>query len=142
MTSDESRNVLTEVSRDVAADPISTALLLTSAEALEWWPGLRVERGAAELGLVVPAILTAGRSAESVDIEALPPRRTPTAFVASFRVTGGSYGPTEGAVTLARQPAGTRATVQLDSPRGDLEPSARRFLSRLAKAAEGRASAA
>lgn len=140
----------TEVSRDLAADPVSAALLLTTRAALEWWPGLRIVRGGsvggdgdgdgADVGVggggAVPATLSAGRSVETVGIEALPPRRTATAFVAAFRVTGGSYGTTDGAVTLVRRPDGTRATLRLAGPRDDLEPAARRFLSRLAKAAE------
>jgi hypothetical protein len=87
-----------EVVRDLAADPVSAALLLTSSTALEWWPGLRLERGTGEGG-AMPVTLTSGRQSELVGIEALPPQRTATAFVARFRVSGGSYGTTDGAVS-------------------------------------------
>lgn len=137
MTEDRTR---LEVSRELAAEPVSAALLLTSATALEWWPGLRVDRR--EVGGTLAATVATGRTAEAVDIQALPPHRTPTAFVAGFRVTGGSYGTTDGAVTLIRRADGTHATLALEGPRADLEPAARQFLRRLAKAAETRSTAA
>jgi hypothetical protein len=123
----------------IAADPLSTALLLTSHDALRLWPGL-------ELGESTPsgqtAVIAVGRRGEDVVIAALPPRRTPTSFVAGFRVVGGSFQTTEGAVTLDYAPGGTLARIVLDGPRDDLDAPARRFLGQLARRAESRSSAA
>ena len=114
-----------EVSRDVAADPAGAALLLTTSEALRWWPGLRV--GPRDGEQAVAATIGSRRALERVRIEALPPRRTPTSFVARFQVSGGSYDRTDGVVTLVRHGAGTRATLALAGPRTDLVDPARRF---------------
>ncbi len=128
-----------QVSRDLAADPTGAALLLTSADALRWWPGLKVD--AREGGHTLAVTVASRRTLERLHIEALPPRRTPTSFVARFQVSGGSYDRTDGAVTLVRHGDGTRATLALDGPREDLAVPARRFLDGLAKAAESRAAA-
>jgi hypothetical protein len=148
------------VSRRIAADPTSTALLLAGPIALELWPGVRrvaevggrvlVETDLEREGAVVPvaAIVTAE-----------PPHRTPTAFVTRFSWTSSMLSPVSGVLTLSYAPGGngtpsTRAALQLELEQpadGDARTASRAavlsamaegFLDNLAGAAEQRRSAA
>lgn len=125
--------------RIIAADPLSTALLLTATPALEMWPGLELtgRRGPAVLARVDHA-----GELTPVEVVALPPRRTTAAFVTDFRIRGGQFAQTTGSLRLSSAPGGTRATLSLDTPARALEAPARRFLARLARTAERRSSAA
>ena len=130
------------VERQIAADPVSTALLLTSPSAPEWWPGLHVtDRSGSRLR----AVLSSHGDDACLELEALPPRRTPTSFIAHFTVYGGPFDPdtgSDGTVVLSYAQDGTHVAFTLDDPQGDLEADARRFVANLARAAERRASAA
>jgi hypothetical protein len=149
----------TRVTRRISADPTSTALLLAGPAALELWPGVR--RVGTEAGrLLVEAEVAVSRSeAErrptSVTVRALPPRRTPTAYVTRFSWTGPEVPDTEGQLTLAYAPTGhgtpvTHAVLTLDSDGVDdsrldlldLAVLAEGFLRNLARAAESRSRAA
>src|SRR3982751_2102172 len=93
----------TRVTRRIAADPTSTALLLAGPTALELWPGVR--RVAVVGGrTVVETELPAQRLAAS-SVRALPPRRTPTAYVTRFEWAGPGLPETTGELTLAYAPA-------------------------------------
>ena len=76
----------TRTTRQIAADPTSTALLLTGPAALELWPGVTRVGEAGGLALVETDLPSARRTAATV--RALPPRRTPTAFVTRFTWSG------------------------------------------------------
>lgn len=148
--------VRTRVTRRIAADPTSTALLLAGPSALELWPGVRrVGRGggAVEAELASPRPQDGGATAATV--RALPPRRTPTAYVTRFTWDGPDLPGTVGQLTLAYAPSGhgtpvTHAVLTLDSTGLDvsrldqlaLAGLAEQFLANLARAAEGRSRAA
>ncbi|MDQ6649919.1 MAG: hypothetical protein M3Z02_07380 [Actinomycetota bacterium] len=147
-------------SRTMAADPSSVALLLAGPAAVELWPGVRRVAGidgritmVAELAPPAQAALTA-----PLTLRARPPRRTPTAYLLRFEVSGRGLPELLGNLTLHFAAAGahnvTRATLDVDyalpaeellgalSVRRLLERSATGFLDRLAAAAESRALAA
>ena len=112
------------VDRLIAADPTGAALLLAGRTALDLWPG--------------------------VDFQ--PPRRLPTSYVTTFRVSGEGLPATDGRVTLTRSwdapHAGTRAVLTLAWEGGDARVGAAframagGFLANLAEAAEQRSFAA
>jgi hypothetical protein len=143
----------TRVTRRIAADPTSTALLLAGPAAFELWPGVR--RVADVNGrVVVETELTAGR-AVAASVRALPPRRTPTSYVSRFEWAGPGLPQTTAELTLGYGPSaagelGTHAALVLDSAglersaldQQALEAMARAFLGNLARAAELRAHAA
>jgi hypothetical protein len=146
-------SVRTRATRRIGADPTSTALLLAGPTALELWPGVRRvgEVGGralveAELDAHVPA---------AASVRALPPRRTPTAYVTRFAWTGPALPVTDGELTLTYVPGAdgtpsTHAVLTLDSREveasrvgaGELSAMAEGFLANLARAAESRSRAA
>lgn len=167
----------TRVARRIEADPTSTALLLAGPAAVELWPGVR-RVGELDGRLLVttepvpddvpdPVRTPPGTL---VAVSALPPRRTPTAYVTQFSWSpAGLLGPTgragspaagpavRGRLTLAYAPTGdgtpvTHAALELDTaPTGGgaavpdlptLTAMAERFLDNLARAAELRNRAA
>ena len=141
------------VSRRIAADPTSTALLLAGPTALELWPGVR--RVSEEGDRVLVETDLAPGEPTSAAVRALPPRRTATAYVTSFEWSGTGLAPTRGTLTLAYAPAGdgTLAThaalalspTQVPDSRLDerrLRGLAEAFLANLARAAESRNQAA
>lgn len=127
------------IARILGADPVSTALLLTGTDSLRWWPGLVVTDVAAG---VVHATVTHGGRSSAVTLRVMPPRRTGTAFLTRFAVSGGEFGQTQGGLELRYCPAGTRAVLEVDGPAEALTVPGRRFLAHLAHAAEKRSSAA
>ncbi len=142
---------LVRVERLIAADPTSTALLLAGPAALDLWPGLERVGELDRRLRVVTELPGAGRSRRAtVLVRALPPRRTPTAFVTRFGFAGEGLPDTDGLLTLAYQgrlgaPVATHAVLELRSaqpgPEG-LHSLAAGFLANLAVAAEERAFAA
>lgn len=146
----------TRVARRIGADPTSTALLLAGPAALELWPGVR---RVGEVGgrVLVEADLdpAAEGRATAASVRALPPRRTPTAFVTRFAWTGPGLPVTDGVLTLGYAPGSdgapsTSAELALHSTGiagsrlapGDLQAMAEGFLDNLARAAESRSRAA
>lgn len=143
----------TRVTRRIAADPTSTALLVAGPTAFELWPGVR--RVADVSGrLVVETNLPEGR-AVAASVRALPPKRTSTAYVTRFEWIGPGLPATSGELVLAYAPTAggevaTHAALVLDSTieEGsalschDLEAMATAFLVNLARAAELRSHAA
>jgi hypothetical protein len=161
------RPARTRVVRRIDADPTSTALLLAGPTAVDLWPGaLRV--GERDGRLLVDASPAAVRDAEHAPlrlaVRALPPRRTPTAYVTLFEWQPLPDGPAvpaaAGRLTLAYAPTAdgspvTHAVLELDpadDPSDDagtgllgpaqLERLAEGFLDNLARAAETRNRAA
>lgn len=143
----------TRVTRLIAADPTSTALLLAGPTAFELWPGVR---RVAEVGgrMVVETELAPDRPA-AASVRALPPRRTPTSYVSRFAWTGPGLPPTTAELVLGYAPTAdgetaTHAALVLDSDdvadsavdSAVLEEMARGFLVNLARAAEQRSHAA
>ncbi len=149
------------VERTIAADPTSTALLLAGPTAMELWPGLRrVET--AEHHVMAEADVPAWRNRPaSVTVRALPPRRTPTAYVTEFNFSGPGVPATTGVLTLTHEPGAggetaTSALLRLDTSPFDgagavldkirvtrsLRGMAEGFLDNLAEAAEQRSTAA
>ena len=143
----------TRVTRRIAADPTSTALLLAGPTAFELWPGVR---RVAEVGgrMVVETDLTPERLA-AASVRALPPQRTPTSYVTRFEWTGTGLPTTSAELVLGYAPTaegdvGTHAALVLDSSdfedtgmtASQLEAMARGFLENLARAAELRSHAA
>ena len=143
----------TRVTRRIAADPTSTALLLAGPTALELWPGVR---RVADVGgrTVVETELPEQRVA-AASVRAQPPQRTPTAYVIRFEWAGPGLPETTGELTLAYAPASggeltTHAALVLDSSGFDpdvldsraLTAMAEGFLDNLARAAEARNHAA
>ncbi len=137
----------------IAADPTSTALLLAGPTAFELWPGVRRVADIAG-AVVVETDLAVGRSV-AASVRALPPRRTPTAYVTRFTWVGPGLPATTGELVLSNAPAavGERATLAaLELTCEDLAHSAldataldqmaRAFLANLARAAELRNRAA
>jgi hypothetical protein len=143
----------TRVTRRIAADPTSTALLLAGPTAFELWPGVR--RVAAVSGrMVVETELSPDRRA-AASVRALPPQRTPTSYVTRFEWAGPGLPATHGELTLGYAPTGegevgTHAALVLDSSGFEgsalssraLEVMAAGFLANLARAAELRSHAA
>lgn len=143
----------TRVTRRIAADPTSTALLLAAPAAFELWPGVR---RVADVGgrVVVETDLAQERTA-AASVRALPPKRTPTSYVSRFEWAGPGLPTTAGELTLGYAPTGdgevgTHAALVLDSAglegsaldRRALEAMATGFLANLARAAEQRSHAA
>jgi hypothetical protein len=143
----------TRVTKRIAADPTSTALLLAGPTAFELWPGVR---RVADVGgrMVVETELPAQRTA-AASVRALPPRRTPTAYVSRFDWAGPGLPETSAELTLAYAPGpdgdiSTHAALVLESEGFDpdvLDPRAlttmaEGFLANLARAAELRSTAA
>jgi hypothetical protein len=136
------------LSRQVAAEPASLALLLAGPTAVELWPGAR---RVGEFGdrFTVQADFPDGEPGE-VHLKALPPHRTPTSFVIRFAYSGGGVPRTDGTITLTSQGNGsTRAQLTLHWEGGidrllreDTERKAASFLDTLARTAEQRSSAA
>lgn len=143
----------TKVTRRIQADPTSTALLLAGPGALELWPGVR---RVGEVGgrALVEAALDPATPQTAATVRALPPRRTPTAFVTRFEWAGPGLPITTGELTLAYVPGesapSTAASLLLhshgvDGSRVDasaLTAMAEGFLDNLAGAAEQRSTAA
>jgi len=142
------------VTRAISADPTSTALLLAGPTAMDLWPGLR-RVGEAEGRVLVEAELNQGEMATFGAVRALPPRRTPTAYVTRFETTGPDLPRAQGTLTLGydQDDEGVSATVarfEVDveglEASGLSEPSLRAlvrgFLDNLAEAAESRSDAA
>ncbi|MDX6265970.1 MAG: hypothetical protein QOD70_710 [Frankiales bacterium] len=147
------RATRTRVTRRIAADPTSTALLLAGPSALELWPGVR---RVADVGgrMVVETQLPARRTS-AASVRALPPRRTPTSYISRFEWAGPGLPETTAELTLAYAPGadgelGTHAALVLDSHGFDpdvldtraLNAMAEGFLANLARAAEQRSHAA
>ena len=143
----------TRVTRRIAADPTSTALLLAGPTAFELWPGVR---RVADVGgrVVVETDLPAQRTA-AASVRAQLPRRTPTCYISRFEWSGSGLPRTTAELTLAYAPdaeggLGTHAALVLDSDGFDpggldlksLETMAEGFLANLARAAELRSHAA
>jgi hypothetical protein len=138
----------TRTARAIAADPTSTALLLTGPAALELWPGVRRVGSAGPHALVEADLPSTRRTAATV--RALPPQRTPTAFVTRFVWSGPDLPGTSGELrlTYAGPAGGTHAELVLDSEAGgsdlddaDLQALADGFLENLSQAAEDRSTA-
>ena len=137
----------TRVARVIAADPTSTALLMAGPSAIELWPTAR-RVGAAGRRALVEA--EPGRAA----VRALPPRRTPTAYVSRFAWSGEGLPEARCELVLAYVPGTTLPSTHaaLTVVTGDLHDTAldeRRlkamaegFLANLADAAESRSTAA
>ncbi|MCU1602411.1 MAG: hypothetical protein JWO22_3120 [Frankiales bacterium] len=143
----------TRLTRRIAADPTSTALLLAGPTAFELWPGVR---RVADVGgrVVVETELSAERTA-AASVRALPPRRTPTSYVSRFEWAGPGLPETTAELVLAYAPGadgelGTHAALVLESTGFDpevldttaLTAMAEGFLANLARAAELRSTAA
>jgi hypothetical protein len=142
----------TRAARRINADPTSTALLLAGPAALELWPGVR--RVGESAGRAVVATELTGWPT-SATVRALPPQRTPTAFVTRFEWVGAGLPVTTGELTLGYAPGvdGTpstsaQLTLHSDSVVGSrVDPAALQhladgFLANLAQAAESRSHAA
>jgi hypothetical protein len=145
----------TQVTRRIAADPTSTALLLAGPTALELWPGLRRVAEVSGRVVVETDIQDAARAAS---VRALPPQRTPTAYLTRFEWAGPGLPATTGELTLTHAPAeaggdgeiGTAAELVLVSSGFEgtvldadtLERMAHGFLANLAETAELRNRAA
>jgi len=143
----------THVSRRIAADPTSTALLLAGATALELWPGLRRVAEVSGRVVVETDIRDAARAAS---VRALPPQRTPTSYLTRFEWAGPGLPATTGELVLAyaapdeEGEVGTTAELVLTSSgfegtlldESTLEDMASGFLDNLAHAAEVRNRAA
>lgn len=130
----------TTVSRQIAADPTSVALLLADPTSAELWPRLSRREPAGAAGDVVD-IAVGGTEAE---LRVLPPRRTPTAFVLRFDVDTAEALHVEGRLELSptdAQPVATQAVLELRCER-ELVADAEEFLRRVARAAERRAGVA
>ena len=142
----------TRTTERIAADPTSTALLLTGPAALELWPGVTRVGQAGDLALVETDLPSERRTAATV--RALPPRRTPTAFVSRFQWSGPDLPGTRGELrltyahgevvpsTLAELVLDTDADADSEIDAGLLRALARGFLVNLRRAAEQRSTAA
>jgi hypothetical protein len=152
------RSARTRVSRRIAADPTSTALLLAAPAAVELWPGAR-RVGDVDGGVLVEAAAptaTADLPTDPpavVEVRAFPPRRTPTAYVTRFAWSGDTLPVVSGRLTLAYAPTAdgtpvTHAVLELEPADEDvysareLAAKAEGFLANLARAAETRNRAA
>jgi hypothetical protein len=143
----------TRVSRTIVADPISTALLLAGPTAMELWPGLR--RVAEVSGRVVVEADVAPDRPAAASVRALPPQRTPTAYVTRFEWAGPGLPACTAELTLSRTTTdsgeqGTLAELVVEGSgfegsvldRVTLRRMAGGFLANLARAAELRNRAA
>jgi hypothetical protein len=141
----------TRVTRRIAADPTSTALLLAGPTAFELWPGVRRVADVGGRVVVETDLPTQGTAA--VSVRALPPRRTPTSYVSRFEWVGPGLPETTAELTLAYAPGAdgevsTHAALVLDSAGFELLDAkaltamAEDFLANLARAAERRSHAA
>lgn len=136
------------VVRRIAADPTSTALLLAAPTAFALWPGVRRVGQVAGRQLVETDL--APDRAAAATVRALPPRRTPTAYVCRFEWAGPDLPTTTGTLTLGYAGGSTDAALVLDSTdlvgtvldAGVLAEMAEGFLLNLARAAESRSRAA
>lgn len=145
-------HLTTRTTRRIAADPTSTALLLTGPAALELWPGVTRVGEAGNLALVETDLPCERRTAATV--RALPPRRTPTSFVTRFHWSGPDLPGTTGELRLTYAPGvtvpATFAELVLDSEGVEmseldapaLQALATGFLQNLSRAAEDRSRAA
>lgn len=148
--------------RLIEADPTSVALLLAGPTAIDFWPGVRRLGGDPAL-VLAEAVVPTLRSDRPVRVavRALPPARTPTAYVSRFEFSGDGLPTTTGVLTLTYEPRGggesaTSALLRLDwSARGGegrwrdrvvagraLRDMTAGFLDNLATAAEERSRAA
>lgn len=147
----------TRVSRRIAADPSSTALLLAGPNALELWPGVtRVTTlGDADQRILVDAVIPQQHRSTAATVRVLPPRRTPTSYVLAFDWSGPVLPLTTGELALSYAPGSesgpsTLAVLILDSSElldaarspAVLRSLAGAFLANLAALAESRSSAA
>lgn len=144
----------TLITRRIAADPTSTALLLAGPTAIELWPGTRRIGGAGRFALVETE-LPAAAGVTAATVRALPPHRTPTSYVTRFTFSGPGLPATEGTLTLGYTPGrtgtlATTATLELlcvptigsQLTQARLEALATGFLANLAATAEARSRAA
>lgn len=99
----------TRVSRQIAADPTSTALLLAAPSAVELWPGVP------RVGDVAGPYESGSPPLTAASVTAGPPRRTPTAYESRFAWSGPGLPSTTATLTLSYAPsaAGTPATLAL-----------------------------
>lgn len=147
------RRARTRATRRIEADPTSTALLLAGPTAVDLWPGVR--RTGEERGCVLVSVPSPSPAGVDVrlQVRALPPLRTPTAYVSRFAWEGDGVPPVTARLTLAYLPTGsgtpaTHALLELDAdddaPYGGslLTGMAEGFLANLARAAETRNRAA
>lgn len=144
----------TRVERDIAADPVSTALLLAGPTAVELWPGVTRLGGDAHHVLAeaaLPSPRDGSLRATTVAVRAMPPLRTPTSYVTRFEFRGDDVPATTGVLTLAASRTGsagveTHASLVLEATEGrtvsGLRVMAGEFLANLAAAAEQRSFAA
>lgn len=152
---DTAEPLRTHVSRQIDADPTSTALLLAGPTAVDLWPGLRrVGEAAGRLLVEVGVAGEAQPWRTAATVRALPPRRTPTSYVTTFAWTGPGLPVTRGELELHYAPGaqrpGTTAALTLvseglqasDVTAAELAAMARVFLANLALAAESRTHAA
>ncbi len=153
MTRGSSARAPLRATQRIAADPTSTALLLAGPTAFELWPGVRRVADVGS-GVVVETDLPEGQ-AVAANVRALPPQRTPTAYVTRFTWAGPGLPATSGELVLTHAPAlpgerATLATLELTSEdlagsaldEGTLGTMAQTFLANLARAAELRNRAA
>ena len=140
------------VTRSIAADPTSTALLLAGPAAMDLWPGLR-RVGEAAGQVLVETELAQGTAAGGV--RARPPRRTPTAYVTRFQTSGPGLPDASGTLTLGYLPSAdaihfTEAALEVEADglrrsglsETSLQALVTGFLDNLADAAEARSRAA
>jgi hypothetical protein len=110
--------------RTIPSDPASTALLLAGPSALSFWPGVGHVDGV--LSPLSANTAIAG-SARRLVVRAEPPRRTPTAYVTSFRVEAEGLPTASGVLRITRHgwvgevvtdaspdPHAARASVRLE----------------------------
>lgn len=156
MTSDRAH---VRVTRTIAADPTSTALLLAGPTAIDLWPDLR-RTGEQDGRVLVESAPSSVGQPSTGRVRALPPRRTPTSYVTHFETIGPSTPPTttRGTLTLTYAPSAgdgpvnTQAVLELSVDGADplestpvdlrLRAQAKGFLANLAGAAEARNRAA
>lgn len=138
---------LLKITRSIAADPTSTALLLAGPTALDLWPGVR-RVGNADGSVRIEATIAA--TTADAQVRAQPPRRETDTFVTRFsvEVAGDALPGAAGVLTLhysdSPNEVSTHAILELtgDQPIGVLKAGATAFLDNLAAAAEKRATAA
>jgi hypothetical protein len=143
----------TRITRTIAADPTSTALLLAGPTAMELWPGLR--RVAEVSGRVVVEADLAPHRPAAASVRALPPQRTPTAYITRFEWAGPGLPACTAELTLSRTTTddgtqGTLAELVVDSSgfehtvldQETLRQMADGFVANLARTAEQRNRAA
>ncbi|MDQ1632526.1 MAG: hypothetical protein QOJ32_1347 [Frankiaceae bacterium] len=85
--------------RTIPSDPASTALLLAGPSALGFWPGVQHVDG---LLSPLSAQAAIAGSARRLVVRAEPPRRTPTAYVTSFRVEAEGLPSASGELRITR----------------------------------------